>query len=132
MPKALVEVRRQYTDDAAAAILDAVHEALVVAFRIPQEDRGARLIEHPPTRFTTPDGLAEPDRYTLVTIDCFAGRSIDAKRHLFAELSNRLHEAVGIPRDHVTVILHEISQENWGTRAGLPASDIDLGFDINV
>ena len=35
MPAALIEVRRQYTVDEETAIIDAVHDALVEAFRIP-------------------------------------------------------------------------------------------------
>ena len=103
MPKTLVEVRRSYDADRARQILDAVHEALVAAFRIPREDRGVRLIAHAPERFDPPDGLAHPESYTLVTIDCFAGRSLDAERRLYAEIAVRLAVA-GIPRGHVSVI----------------------------
>lgn len=99
MPKTLVEVRRSYDADSACQILDAVHEALVAAFRMPREDRGVRLIAHAPERFDPPDGLAPPESYTLVTIDCFAGRSLDAKRRLYAEIA-----VAGIPRGHVSVI----------------------------
>lgn len=131
MPKTLVEVRRSYDADRARQILDAVHEALVAAFRIPREDRGVRLIAHVPERFDPPDGLAHPESYTLVTIDCFAGRSLDAKRRLYAEIAVRLAVA-GIPRGHVSVILREIPLENWGTTPGVPAADVDLGFDVEV
>ena len=131
MPKTLVEVRRSYDADSARQILDAVHEALVAAFRIPREDRGVRLIAHAPERFDPPDGLAHPESYTLVTIDCFAGRSLDAERRLYAEIAVRLAVA-GIPRDHVSVILREIPLENWGTTPGVPAADVDLGFDVEV
>ena len=131
MPKTLVEVRRSYDADRARQILDAVHEALVAAFRIPREDRGVRLIAHAPERFDPPDGLAHPESYTLVTIDCFAGRSLDAKRRLYAEIAVRLAVA-GIPRGHVSVILREIPLENWGTTPGVPAADLDLGFDVEV
>ena len=104
MPKTLVEVRRSYDADSARQILDAVHEALVAAFRIPREDRGVRLIAHAPERYDPPVGLAPPpESYTLVTIDCFAGRSLDAKRRLYAEIAVRLAVA-GIPRGHVSVI----------------------------
>ena len=131
MPKTLVEVRRSYDADSARQILDAVHEALVAAFRIPREDRGVRLIAHAPERFDPPDGLAHPESYTLVTIDCFAGRSLDAKRRLYAEIAVRLAVAA-IPRGHVSVILREIPLENWGTTTGVPAADADLGFDVEV
>jgi phenylpyruvate tautomerase PptA (4-oxalocrotonate tautomerase family) len=75
--------------------------------------------------------LNNPNRYTIVTIECFAGRSLEAKRRLHREIVARL-EAFGIPRDHVTVILHEIPLNNWGAFGGLPASDVALGFEIEV
>jgi 4-oxalocrotonate tautomerase family enzyme len=130
MPKSLIEVRREYSPAEEAALIDAVHESLVVGFRIPPEDRGVRLIVHPPERFAVSPALSDPDRATIVTIDCFAGRSLEAKRRLYAQISERF-EALGIPRNHVSVILHEVTQENWGTR-GQPASDVDLGFTVEV
>jgi phenylpyruvate tautomerase PptA (4-oxalocrotonate tautomerase family) len=130
MPKSLIEVRRAYSPEEETALLDAVHESLVAAFRIPPEDRGVRLVVHEPQRFAVSPELAHPDRATLVTIDCFAGRSLDAKRRLYAEIAERF-AALGIPDGHVSVILHEITRENWGTR-GQAASDVDLGFTVEV
>lgn len=131
MPGAVIEVRRTYSPAEEVAIVDAVHEALVAAFRIPSGDKHVRLVAHEPHRFGCPPHLAEPDRATMVSIDCFAGRSLDAKRSLYAEIVGRL-EPLGIPRDHVTITLREITRENWGIRGGQAASDVDLGFDVNV
>lgn len=131
MPGAVIEVRRTYSAAEEVAIIDAVHEALVVAFRIPPGDKHVRLLVHPSHRFACPPHLAEPDRATMVTIDCFAGRSLDAKRTLYAEIVGRL-EPLGIPRDHVTTTLREITRENWGIRGGRAASDVDLGFEVEV
>ena len=131
MPGAVIEVRRTYSEAEEVAIIDAVHDALVTAFRIPPGDKHVRLLVHAPHRFACPPHLVEPDRATIVTIDCFAGRSVDAKRTLYAEIVTGL-ERLGIPRDHVTITLREITRENWGIRGGQAASDIDLGFDVNV
>ncbi len=75
--------------------------------------------------------MAQPDRFTLVTIDAFEGRSTDAKRALYQQIVNSL-EPLGIPRDHVSIVVRDIPRANWGIRGGLVASDIDLGFDVNV
>lgn len=66
-----------------------------------------------------------------MTIDCFVGRSISAKRNLYREIVNRL-DRFGVPKDHVTIVLRESPAENWGIGGGQAASDIDLGFDVNV
>ena len=39
---------------------------------------------------------------------------------------------LGIPPDHVSVLLREAPLENWGIRGGVAACDVDLGFDVNV
>ena len=67
----------------------------------------------------------------MVSVDCFAGRSVDAKRHLYAEVVERL-EALGVPRDHVTITVRDIDRASWGVRGGQAASDVDLGFDVEV
>ena len=40
--------------------------------------------------------------------------------------------ALGIPKDHVKILLREIPKENWGIRGGQAAVDIDIGFKIEV
>lgn len=126
-----MEVRREYSTDEEIAIIDAVHGALVEAFRIPAKDKHIRLIVHEPHRFACPPNMSAPEFCTMVSIDCFAGRSIDAKRKLYAEIVGRL-APLGIPPNHVTITLREIPAENWGIRGGQAASDVDLGFTVQV
>lgn len=133
MPSAQIEVRRRYSEQEEVAIIDAVHAALVAAFRIPPEDKDVRLVVHEAHRFACSPRLTEPEFFTLVSIDCFAGRSVQAKRnlYLYTEIVDRV-AALGVPRDHVTITLRESPAENWGIRGGQAACDIDLGFNVHV
>jgi 4-oxalocrotonate tautomerase family enzyme len=130
MPSITIEVRCEYTQQQEAAIMEAVQGAVVAAFRIPEHDRSARLIVHAPHRFAVPPGLAQPERATVVSIDAFAGRSAEAKRRLYHVLTDNL-EGLGIPRDHVKVLIRDVPRENWGL-GGRPGSEIELGFAIEV
>jgi phenylpyruvate tautomerase PptA (4-oxalocrotonate tautomerase family) len=130
MPSVLIEVRRAYTPDEEVALIDAVHASLVAAFKIPVEDRFSRLIAYPPHRMVDGPEPGVADAYTRVTIDCFPGRSLDAKRALYREIVERL-ELLGIPRDKVSILLHESAFENWGS-GGVSAADVDLGFTVEV
>lgn len=130
MPSTLIEVRRRYTPAEQAALMDAVHEALVSAFRIPAEDRFIRLTEFEPHAMVNGLGAGVADTYTRVTVDCFSGRSIEAKRALYGQIVERL-AGHGIPRGDVSILLRESPPENWGS-GGVPASDYDLGFKIDV
>lgn len=131
MPASLIEVRRAYTPDEETALIDAVHAALVAAFRIPASDKTVRLLVHAPQRMACSPKLSQPERFTLVSIDAFAGRSLDAKRALYQAIVTGL-EPLGIPRDHVKVLLRELPQENWGIRGGQAACDVELGFRVEV
>lgn len=130
MPWALIEVRREWSREQETAIIDAVHGALVAAFQIPPKDKHVRLQVHAPHRFAHPPTLTQPEYVTLVSVDCFAGRSVEAKRR-YSEIVDRL-EPLGIPRDHVSINLRESPTENWGISGGQAACDVDLGFDVNV
>lgn len=131
MPSTLIEIRRNYSADEEVAIIEAVQASLVAAFRIPPGDRHVRLHVNLPHRMATSPDLDDPDRYTLVTVDCFEGRSDDAKRALFEQIVTRF-ETLGIPRDHVTIIVRDLPATNWGIRGGRAAADIDLGFKVDV
>ena len=129
MPNAEIEIRRQYTPDQEESIIDAVHAAMIEGLKIPEGDKTIRLVVHEPHRFPAPPGMS--DRYTLINIDLFIGRSIDAKKKLYCAIVKNL-EPLGIPADHVKSLLRESPSEDWGIRGGVPASEVDLGFDVNV
>lgn len=131
MPSVLIEVRQQYPADVESGIMEAVHSALRHAFRILPGDRNVRLLVHEPHRFECPPDREKPEAYTHISIDCFAGRSLAAKRELYQTIVRNLAE-FGIPANHVKIMLREITAENWGIRGGRAACDVDLGFDLNV
>jgi len=131
MPSVLIEVRRQYTQQQEIELMDAVHAALRDAFKILPDDRNVRLLVHQPHRFACPPTRLKADYYTHISIDAFAGRSLDAKRKLYRAIVDRL-EPFGIPGDHVKILLREIPKENWGIRGGQAACDVELGYRIDV
>lgn len=131
MPSVLIEVRAQYTPEQEMAIMEGVHMALRDAFKILPGDKNVRLIAHEPHRFACPPDKTMPERYTHISIDAFAGRSLEAKRRLYRALVHNL-AALGIPQDHTKILLRDIPRENWGIRGGQAGCDVELGFDIEV
>lgn len=131
MPSVLIEVRQNYSVEVERGIMEAVHSALRACFKILPGDRNVRLLVHEPHRFDCPPDRERPEYYTHISIDCLAGRSIEAKRKLYRTIVKNL-EPFGIPNNHVKIMLREISAENWGIRGGVAACDIDLGFKVDV
>jgi len=128
MPNTLIATRSGWIID-PAAVIEAIQAALREALKIPEGDRTLRLIEHPASHFAVPPGRGE--KYTLVEVTMFSGRSMDAKRKLYQAIVRNL-AALDVPPLDIKIALVEIPPENWGLRGGMPASEIDLGFKIDV
>ncbi len=111
MPAILIEVRKDYNEEEGMKVINAVHSAMVSAFQIPAEDKTIRLLVHPPHRFAVSPTKTEPELYTLISIDAFTGRSIDAKRKLFSEIVKNLSE-LGIPKDHILIVVRDNNKES--------------------
>jgi phenylpyruvate tautomerase PptA (4-oxalocrotonate tautomerase family) len=61
----------------------------------------------------------------------FRGRSMEAKRRLYHAVVSGL-EAVGVQPDDVVIVIHEPPMENWGVEGGVPASEVELPFRVDV
>jgi phenylpyruvate tautomerase PptA (4-oxalocrotonate tautomerase family) len=131
MPSVLIEVRKRYPQEEEVALMEAVHAALREAFRILSHDKNVRLIVYEPHRFACPPDREKPELYTHISIDAFAGRSLDAKRNLYMSIVKNL-EPFGIPKNHIKILLREIPKENWGIRGGQAGCDVELGFKVDV
>jgi phenylpyruvate tautomerase PptA (4-oxalocrotonate tautomerase family) len=129
MPLVRIEILKGRSTAERKRLLQAVHAALVEAFRIPEDDRTQRITEHDPENFEIPPGRSE--NYTLVEITAFPGRSPTAKRALYKAIVRNLGEG-GISADDILVVLQEPSMENWGIRGGRSADEVDLGFQVDV
>lgn len=110
-------------------LIEAVQSALVSAFKIPEWDRDVVLDLYDENRRIVSTGRSE--RYTRVEIVGIAARSMEAKRALFKAIAENL-EAVGVPRMETRIYLIEPPPQSWGIKGGVPASEADLGFKVDV
>ena len=124
-----IEVRRPRPPEQVQAMIDAVYLAQREALKVPEDDRQIRYIEHLPEHFAVPSDKTE--NYTYVEILLFPGRSLEAKRHLYRSIVERFG-ALGISPHDVFIVVQEPHLDNWGIRGGQPASEVNLGFSLNV
>jgi phenylpyruvate tautomerase PptA (4-oxalocrotonate tautomerase family) len=129
MPLVKIETQEGKTTETKRGLLDAVHEALVEAFEIPDDDRQQRIQEYPVDDFEVPPSKSA--NHVVVTIDAFPGRSAGAKRELYAGIVRRFAD-LGVDPLDVLIVVNEIPLENWGIRGGQSAADVDLGFALDV
>ncbi|MEK6698809.1 MAG: tautomerase family protein [Nitrospirota bacterium] len=130
MPLVRMTIRSGKSAYYKKALLDGVHNALVRAFKIPEHDRFQILHELDAEHFEAPQ--AKTENVTMVEITAFKGRSSEAKKELYRSIVENLAENPGIKGDDIMIIVHEPPLENWGIRGGKPASEVQLGFKVDV
>ncbi len=119
----------RWAENCSLQLIEAVQSALVSAFKIPEWDRDVVLDLYDETRRIVSTGRSE--RYTRIEIIGIAARSLEAKRALFKAIADNL-EAVGVPRNETRIFMIEPPPESWGIKGGVPASEADLGFKVDV
>ena len=128
MPSTRIETRTGWINGRHAEVIAAVQRAIVEGIRIPEADRNIRILEYPPEAFPPMPGRGS--KFTLIEISMIAGRSVDAKRRLYAALIRELG-AFGLVADEVKLLIHDVPLENWGSRGKL-LSDVELRFKVDV
>lgn len=128
MPSTRIHTRRGWIGDRRTALLEAVQRALVTGLRIPPRDRCVMLAEQDAGDMLVPPEAGE--LFTVVEVTLISGRSPEAKRRLYAAVVAEL-AGFGLAASDVRVILVESPAENWSV-GGRPASEIDLGFKVDV
>lgn len=111
--------------------MEAVHAAIVEAFKVSAVHRNVTLVVHAPHRFLGRTDCPDPDKLTNISIFVLPGRSVAAKRSLFKLLVEGL-AGLGIPPACVLIRLHELPPENIGVRGGLPVCDVELGYSVDI
>jgi phenylpyruvate tautomerase PptA (4-oxalocrotonate tautomerase family) len=127
MPLVCIDIRKGHSPKYKRVILDGVHAALIEGFKIPDRDRQQILREHSPEDF---EGRGAAP--TMVSITAFSGRSREAKLALFEAIARNLAASPGIDENDLLVTVNDLPLDNWGIRGGKQASDLDLGFKIDV
>ena len=119
-----IYVRNNRTAQELRAIGDGVHEALVAQANVPADDRFqilnrldpnqsvAQIVAHP-----SYGGVSRSDDIVIIEITLNAGRSVEIKKKLYADIAARL-ESAGVRPDDVLVSLIEVTKENWSFGGG--------------
>ena len=130
MPQAKIYGIREHLVPIRDALSDAVNEAISVGLAFPRERRLQRFFPMDRTDFIYP-AHERSERYTIIEIETFQGRSKDVLKRLVRELYARVPAATGIePRD-LDVIISEQPRHAWGLM-GEPGDEIELTYKVAI
>ena len=111
------------------ALSDVIHGCVVDALEYPRDKRAHRFFALAPEDFRYPPGRS--DDYTIIEISLFEGRSVVAKKKLYALLFERCETQIGIAPVDLEITLTETPRHNWGIR-GAPGDELGLDYKIEV
>ncbi|HEY4213639.1 MAG TPA: tautomerase family protein [Steroidobacteraceae bacterium] len=114
-----------------AALSQAIHACVVEALKFPPDKRAHRFFPMEPEDFYIPGGQGRSDRYTIVEISLFEGRTVEAKKHLIHLMFERIAVATGITPADLEITLTETPRHNWGFR-GQTGDEVGLDYKVNV
>ncbi len=116
-------------DQNRASISVAIHKAVMSALEYPSEKKFHRFISLNEGEFIYPEDRSE--KYIIIEISLFEGRSIDAKKNLIRELYLNIQEQCNVIAQDVEITIFETPKENWGIR-GIPGDELKLSYKVEV
>ena len=116
-------------DENRSVISASVHEAVMSALEYPPEKKFHRFISLESSEFIYPSDRSE--KYIIVEISMFEGRSIEAKKALIRGIYSNINKQVGITAQDIEITIFETPKENWGIR-GMPGDELALGYKVDV
>lgn len=108
---------------------DIIHSCVVDALQYPVDKRFHRFFPLDKENFYFPEGRT--DKYTIIEISIFEGRSVDVKKKLIRLLFNNIEKELNILPNDIEITIFETPKYNWGIR-GLPGDELKLNYKAEI
>jgi 4-oxalocrotonate tautomerase family enzyme len=129
MAQVKVYGNRASLDPIKARLSDVIHSCVVEALAFPADKRAHRFFPLETEDFYYPPGRSE--RYTIIEISMFEGRTVETKKRLIRLLFERIGAELGVSAQDIEITITETPKHNWGFR-GLPGDEIGLNYKVEV
>jgi phenylpyruvate tautomerase PptA (4-oxalocrotonate tautomerase family) len=108
---------------------EVIHSCVMDAFKYPADKCFHRFFPMDEENFIFPS--SRTDKYTIIEISVFEGRSVEAKKELVRLLYSRFKERLAVEADDLEITIFETPKYNWGIR-GVPGDELALNYKVNV
>ena len=121
MPFIRTSVHRDSSQEQRQAIVDGIHQALVDAIGMPQDELFNLVSEYQPGQFffsRTFNGIVRSDQVVVIEITMRRGRSDAMKRELYAKIASNLEKNANVSPKDVFIFTHENDYSDWSVGDG--------------
>lgn len=121
MPFVRTSVHRQTSPARRAAIVEGIHQALVEAIGMPQDELFNRVDEYDPAQFfysRSFNGYARSEQLVVIEITMRRGRSDAMKRELYRLIALKLQQLAQVDASDVFIFMHENDYSDWSVGGG--------------
>jgi phenylpyruvate tautomerase PptA (4-oxalocrotonate tautomerase family) len=122
MPLVRITLRKGRSPEFLREVGDAIHAALVAQANVPADDRFQMFEEVEPDRLVAHPsygGANRSEALLVIQVTLNAGRTLEVKKELYADIVARLRQAVDVRPDDVLISLVEVAKENWSFGNGI-------------
>lgn len=121
MPFVRTAVRQGTDASRKKLIAESIHDALVQAIGMPQDELFNLVSEYDPGDFfysRTFNGIARSDHLVVVEITMRRGRSDAMKKALYAAITANMDKRAGVSPKDVFIFMHENDYSDWSVGNG--------------
>ena len=129
MAQVKIYALRRALDPIKRQLSDVIHACVMEAFAYPADKRAHRFFPLEEEDFFYPPGRSE--RYTIIELSMFEGRSVAAKKQFMRLLFERAERELGLAAMDLELSISETPKHNWAFR-GLPGDEHVLGYKVEV
>jgi phenylpyruvate tautomerase PptA (4-oxalocrotonate tautomerase family) len=122
MPLVRIALREGTSPEFRQAVGSSIHRAMVDTIKIPEQDKFQIITEHDESGLIYDPsylGVSRTVGVILIQITLNAGRTVEARKALFARIAELLRESPGVRPEDVFVSLVEVAKENWSFGNGI-------------
>lgn len=115
MPLLRIDVVEGRSEEEIEVLLQTIHDAMVLSFRVPDRDRYQVLTEHDAKRMILEDtglGFARSHKIVLIQMTT-RRRSTEEKQSFYNRVVQSLGERCGIPPEDVVISCVENGDADW-------------------
>lgn len=121
MPFVRTQVHRDLEQPQRAAIVQGIHQALVEAIGMPEDELFNMVTSYAPEEFffsRTFNGYARSERPVVIEITLRRGRSDAMKRELYQRIAQQLEQRAQVEPSDVFIFMHENDYSDWSVGGG--------------